>query len=228
MISAGIASRPLIAFAALRRDRGRRTLPGVTEGAGQQPAGWYDDPSGRHDHRYWDGSRWTDHVSTDGITSSDTPRRASSPIADAETRATAQTTRAQRQATQRRAPRPQRRRWPWVLGGILAGFVILGVSCAAILGIAVNNAANKLNAEQRAHEITTAQFNGVSLGASQASVIAQLKKPPEDAQQFVNKGIINASAVTGACIYYNKTGGSFGNRFQFCFTNDALTSKNAY
>lgn len=24
--------------------------------------GWYPDPSGRHDARYWDGSRWTDRV----------------------------------------------------------------------------------------------------------------------------------------------------------------------
>jgi len=27
------------------------------------PAGWYEDPSGEHASRYWDGSAWTDHVS---------------------------------------------------------------------------------------------------------------------------------------------------------------------
>jgi hypothetical protein len=26
------------------------------------PAGWYPDPLARSEHRYWDGSRWTDHV----------------------------------------------------------------------------------------------------------------------------------------------------------------------
>lgn len=30
------------------------------------PAGWYPDPLGRHDHRYWDGERWTDHASRAG------------------------------------------------------------------------------------------------------------------------------------------------------------------
>lgn len=35
------------------------------------PAQWAPDPTGRHQHRYWDGSRWTDHVATDGVQSVD-------------------------------------------------------------------------------------------------------------------------------------------------------------
>jgi len=35
------------------------------------PASWYDDPTGRFEHRYWDGATWTDHVSTAGVTSTD-------------------------------------------------------------------------------------------------------------------------------------------------------------
>src|SRR5436190_12075122 len=31
-----------------------------------QEAGWYPDPSGRHEHRYWDGTRWTEHVASHG------------------------------------------------------------------------------------------------------------------------------------------------------------------
>ncbi len=31
------------------------------------PSGWYPDPSGRHEHRYWDGKGWTAHVSTGGV-----------------------------------------------------------------------------------------------------------------------------------------------------------------
>jgi hypothetical protein len=30
------------------------------------PAGWHPDPTRRFEHRYWDGSRWTEHVSTEG------------------------------------------------------------------------------------------------------------------------------------------------------------------
>jgi hypothetical protein len=29
--------------------------------------GWYADPGGRYDHRYWDGSAWTEHVSRGGV-----------------------------------------------------------------------------------------------------------------------------------------------------------------
>src|SRR5688572_22512252 len=35
------------------------------------PAGWLPDPSGKHDHRYWDGTQWTDNVSDAGVASTD-------------------------------------------------------------------------------------------------------------------------------------------------------------
>lgn len=35
------------------------------------PANWYPDPNRRHELRYWDGGKWTDHVSTGGVTSTD-------------------------------------------------------------------------------------------------------------------------------------------------------------
>ena len=35
------------------------------------PANWYPDPTGRNEHRYWDGQAWTDHVSNQGITGTD-------------------------------------------------------------------------------------------------------------------------------------------------------------
>jgi hypothetical protein len=34
-------------------------------------AGWYPDPRGRHEHRYFDGTAWTDHVADDGRGSTD-------------------------------------------------------------------------------------------------------------------------------------------------------------
>jgi len=33
--------------------------------------GWQPDPTGRHDHRYWDGSRWTDDVADAGVAATD-------------------------------------------------------------------------------------------------------------------------------------------------------------
>src|SRR6476660_2694812 len=37
------------------------------------PAGWFADPLGRHQLRYYDGSQWTEHVSSNGMTSIDPP-----------------------------------------------------------------------------------------------------------------------------------------------------------
>jgi hypothetical protein len=34
-------------------------------------AGWHRDPSGRHEVRWWDGQRWTEHVATQGQPSTD-------------------------------------------------------------------------------------------------------------------------------------------------------------
>ncbi|WP_116999082.1 phospholipid scramblase-related protein [Desertimonas flava] len=42
------------------------------------PANWYPDPQGRHEHRYYDGNAWTDHVSDNGQPSID-PLNGSAP-----------------------------------------------------------------------------------------------------------------------------------------------------
>lgn len=34
-------------------------------------AGWYPDPAGRHQHRYWKGRRWTDQVADNGVVAND-------------------------------------------------------------------------------------------------------------------------------------------------------------
>jgi putative membrane protein len=39
-------------------------VPGAT--ADGPPSGWYPDPSGRHEHRYWHDGRWTELVSNGG------------------------------------------------------------------------------------------------------------------------------------------------------------------
>jgi hypothetical protein len=34
-------------------------------------AGWQPDPTGKHDHRYWDGTQWTDNVADAGVAATD-------------------------------------------------------------------------------------------------------------------------------------------------------------
>jgi hypothetical protein len=41
--------------------------------ASAAPAGWYADPSGRYELRYWDGGTWTEHVSRAGQQYTDPP-----------------------------------------------------------------------------------------------------------------------------------------------------------
>lgn len=37
----------------------------------ENPAAWHPDPTGRHEHRWWDGERWTEHVADGGQSSTD-------------------------------------------------------------------------------------------------------------------------------------------------------------
>ncbi len=48
-------------------DEVSRTVPGVS----RQPQGWYPDPTGRHQHRWWTGRAWAAAVADDGVQSSD-------------------------------------------------------------------------------------------------------------------------------------------------------------
>lgn len=43
----------------------------ATPAAPAVPASWQPDPRGRHEYRYWDGSRWTEHVSDAGAQATD-------------------------------------------------------------------------------------------------------------------------------------------------------------
>jgi hypothetical protein len=47
--------------------------PALVPASGPPPAAWARDPSGRHELRYWDGTRWTEHVSTAGVQGTDGP-----------------------------------------------------------------------------------------------------------------------------------------------------------
>src|SRR5262249_7937006 len=57
-------------------------------------AGWFEDPTGRAERRYWDGNMWTEHVasgttrSTDPIPQGDTASASESLASSARTRST--------------------------------------------------------------------------------------------------------------------------------------------
>lgn len=35
------------------------------------PPAWYEDPTGRHQWRWWNGLRWSEHVADDGVAAED-------------------------------------------------------------------------------------------------------------------------------------------------------------
>ena len=58
----------LIGGATRRRQSGTAawTAPAPTT-----PPGWHSDPASRHELRWWDGNRWTESVSDQGLTGTD-------------------------------------------------------------------------------------------------------------------------------------------------------------
>lgn len=167
---------------------------------------WKADPTGRHHHRWWDGTGWTDQVSDSGHISTDPMSAVMAPS----------------------APPRKKAKWPWVLGGLLAAFAVLVVGCVAVVGFAINEAVNELNEAQQRHAITQEQFDAIPIGASRAEVVAALGKEPQSAQEFVSEGIFDEDELRSGCIYYNRDGELFGHTYQFCFEGDSLRSKNSY
>ncbi|MEX2563189.1 MAG: DUF2510 domain-containing protein [Nitriliruptoraceae bacterium] len=68
------------------------------------PAAWHPDPTGRHEYRYWDGQRWTEHVANAGQRAIDPldgrPAAASGQQAPAQASSVEQPTQPAAQATQ--------------------------------------------------------------------------------------------------------------------------------
>jgi hypothetical protein len=65
----GLIWTPLALIQNVRALSQLRTLSG-----GVADPGWYKDPAGQHQTRYWNGSRWTDQVSDTQVSAEPTPR----------------------------------------------------------------------------------------------------------------------------------------------------------
>lgn len=79
-------------------------------------AGWQPDPTGRHEVRYFDGTRWSDHVGDGGQQATDTFE--STVIRD--------TAAPDQSPLNARSPR-----WPWIVAVVAALIIGLGVGAAA-------------------------------------------------------------------------------------------------
>jgi hypothetical protein len=100
------------------------------------PAGWYADPLGKYEHRYWDGSAWTENVATAGVTSTDPLGAAAEPTVQQEPADTASqvtpvpmATTSNRKTGWRALPV-----WAWAVVGAFILFVGIGAAGAATGG----------------------------------------------------------------------------------------------
>jgi hypothetical protein len=69
-------AQPVVAEPVVAEPVAAVAQPAISEPAPVEstvPAGWYADPSGRYELRYWDGSAWTEHVSRAGQQFTDPP-----------------------------------------------------------------------------------------------------------------------------------------------------------
>ena len=89
------------------------------------PAGWYPDPTGRHELRYWDGYAWMDDVSDHGTTGRD-PLGGKPMPAPSEAAAKAQ-------AAPASAPTPSKKNLYIILGAV-AAVVVLVVAFLVLRG----------------------------------------------------------------------------------------------
>lgn len=104
------------------------------------PAGWYPDPLGRFDHRWYDGTRWTADVSLDGVRRVDPAGIAPSTEA---------------RPTTRRVPRAVLVLALVTLGGLVTGIAVIWSAVAGFMDVAEHEAA-----------VTTCAGDGASLSVA--------------------------------------------------------------
>jgi Protein of unknown function (DUF2510) len=177
------------------------------------PAGWYADPYGRHQHRYFDGEKWTHDVSDSGTQSTDDPEAGTPAVVPpspfsrpAMATATAEPT----VVVKHRSP------LPWILLGIFVVMVVGVVGCVAVVSVGLDQAAKEIGRTQERHAISQAQFDSVQIGSPRDAVINALGKPPAETSSFESQAEGDLDLST-ACIYYWESGETFGNWYQFCF-----------
>lgn len=74
VVVAGVLAIPVLVVLAIVGGASRRTGtgaqpasgPAAVQMPGAPPPGWFPDPTGRNEQRYWDGRAWTDAVVSNG------------------------------------------------------------------------------------------------------------------------------------------------------------------
>ena len=139
-------------------------------------AGWYNDPTGRSQVRYFDGSSWTDNVAANGQATLDPV----APIPAATAGATVRSGRvgfAESASTTRSTP-PARRRWSTKRLGILVGAGIVGIAVIASVNTSTTPAPVPTTGPALTVAVTTIAPATTSATAEATSVTSATSTPP--------------------------------------------------
>jgi hypothetical protein len=99
---------------------------------GVAPAGWYQDPTGQGDGRYWNGTSWTESVDRGGVTVNvaiDASQAQVPPVAGTEVTIPAAAAPTTQVVTQRRSP----------VGAILGGILVIIAIVVVVVLVSNNN-----------------------------------------------------------------------------------------
>jgi hypothetical protein len=175
----------------------------VNEQGRAQP-GWYPDPSGPPgQQRWWDGTRWTEHLQ---------PAQGAAPPGPAPG------------APGAAPPRSGSSNTLVVVLIVLGVLAVLGiggcVACAALVGEGAEDIGREfereLEREFNENAITQAEFDSVERGSRRETVQRRLGPPAETTE------------IAGeTCLYYNRQGGELGDQFELCFAGGRLVSKSS-
>lgn len=110
----------------------------------------------------------------------------------------------------------------------LVTLIVLGVliaGCAALIG----GAANEVVKEADKHAITKAEFAAVKTGETRAALEKRLGEPADTQEMDIDTSDFEGAGATQSndCVYYSKKGDVIPT-YQFCFTDDKLTTKSSY
>jgi hypothetical protein len=181
-------------------------------GGSSPSARWAADPSGRHAFRYWDGSRWTGHVSDSAVAPAEAPDTPQAPITPRVPEAAAEPVAPPTIETPDAAPEPEaspetsdeppesgrrqrrqkaRRRKAFWLGALTgAAVVLVGIAIAVVaLGVKVNTS-NSTAKRTKAPSTTTV--------APTSSLATTTTTNPGRPPAQVRVEVINASATPNA------------------------------
>ena len=111
---------------------------------------------------------------------------------------------------------------PWLFVSVVLAVMVGAGGCLGLILLTAKEASEVRNE----HAITRAQFDAIQLGTSEEAVRSSLDVPPDDEQEFENQRP-DGSVARGTCLYYFRKGGGAGDKFQLCFQDGTLHSKNA-